>query len=64
MKVFSQPYNGSKHNYSGNVFGFALKLCGVSDSALPPDVRRWLCPAGNRQFVSWAGPRFGLGPLD
>ena len=31
-------------------------------SALPPDVSRWLCPAVDVPFRSWAMPLYGLWP--
>jgi hypothetical protein len=32
--------------------------------ALPPDVRRWLCPAGQLQLPGGLRPWFGLCPSD
>jgi hypothetical protein len=43
------------------VISFALKSHGPwAGSALPPDVRRWLCPADSSQIIP--GLRSGSGP--
>ena len=39
------------------------KLWATSSSALPPDVRRWLCPAANSLTISGLCPWFGLSPV-
>jgi hypothetical protein len=36
----------------------------MSGSALPSDVRRWLCPADNSQIIPGLCPWFGLSPSD
>jgi hypothetical protein len=38
------------------VCGFALEVMRDVGSALPPDVRRWLCPAESRQINPGAMP--------
>ena len=37
--------------------GFSFKGRAMSDSALPPDVRRWLCPADGSLIISGLCPR-------
>jgi hypothetical protein len=39
-----------------NIISFAAKGMTMSISALPPDVRRWLCPAVEVHFTFWATP--------
>src|SRR5687767_1893225 len=40
------------------------KTSALSTSALPPDVRRWLCPAVSNQIIPGLCPWFGLSPTD
>ena len=40
--------------------GFASKVLATCVSALPPDVRRWLCPAATGQITPGYAPGSGL----
>ncbi len=43
---------------------FVSNVMGQVGSALPPDVRRRLCPAVDVPFRPWACPFAAFGPID